>query len=205
MSKVQWKGSALLGPVPPALVTCGTLENPNVCTVAWCGIVNSKPPRTYISLRPSRHSHQLITNSGEFVIALPTTQLVKTIDYCGVKSGRDENKFETCNLTPQAATTISAPLIEQSPVCLECRVFQTISLGSHDMFLADIVAVNVEENLLDASGRLMLEKAGLAAYAHGSYFALGNKLGTFGYSVRKKSKSPAGKSKPLPAPKKAKK
>lgn len=188
MAKQQWRGGALLAPVPPVLVTSGTLQNPNVCTVGWCGMLCTKPPKTYISLRPSRYSYELIMQNNEFVINLPVAKLVRSIDYCGVKSGRDENKLETCHLTPTAASVVAPPLLLQCPVSIECRVEQAIPLGTHVMLLADIVAVDVEEELLDEKGRLHLAKAGLAAYAHGEYFALGQKIGSFGFSVRKKKK-----------------
>lgn len=177
-----------MAPVPPVLVTTGTLENPNVCTVAWCGILSTKPPKTYISLRPSRLSHTMALEQGEFVINLPTSALVREIDRCGVKSGRDENKFETCRFTAEPASVVAAPTIAQSPLSVECRIEQVISLGSHDMLLADIVAVDVDESLINAAGELRLAKAGLACYAHGEYFALGRKIGDFGFSVRKKKK-----------------
>lgn len=199
MAKTQWKGGALLAPVPPVLITTGTLEEPNVCTVAWCGMLSTKPPKTYISLRPSRLSYELLQKNGEFVINLPTAALVRAIDRCGVKSGRTENKFTACGLTATAASIVAPPLIDQSPVSIECKVEQIIPLGSHDMFLASIVAVNVENRLIDEQGRLRLAKAGLAAYAHGEYFALGKKIGDFGFSVRKKKKRPQG-----PAPQKKK-
>lgn len=189
MAKTQWKGGALLAPVPPVLVTTGTLESPNVCTVAWCGMLSTKPPKTYISLRPSRLSHAMATQSGQFVINLPTAALVRAIDRCGVKSGRDENKFETCTLTPEAASVVATPTIAESPLAVECRIEQVIPLGSHDMLLASIVAVDVDESLIDAAGRLRLARAGLACYAHGEYFALGKKIGDFGFSVRKKKKN----------------
>ena len=162
MSKQVWKGSALVAPVPPALVSCGTLEAPNVLTVAWTGMLQSQPPKTYISVRPERYSHGLITESREFVINLPTAALVRAIDYCGVRSGRDESKFEAMHLTALAASQLSCPLVGESPVNLECRVTDIVKLGgSHDMFIADIVAVNVDEELLDEKGRLRLAKAGL--------------------------------------------
>ena len=155
MSKQVWKGSALVAPVPPALVSCGTLEAPNVLTVAWTGMLQSQPPKTYISVRPERYSHGLITESREFVINLPTAALVRAIDYCGVRSGRDESKFEAMHLTALAASQLSCPLVGESPVNLECRVTDIVKLGgSHDMFIADIVAVNVDEELLDEKGRL---------------------------------------------------
>ena len=197
MNKITWKGSVLLGPIPPVLVSCGTPEAPNVFTVAWAGIVNTHPPRVSISVRPSRHSYGLIQQSGEFVINLPTTALARAVDWCGVKSGRDVNKFEAMNLTALPASQVGCPLVGESPVNLECKVFQQIPLGTHDLFLADVVAVNVSENLLDAAGKLHLERAGLLAYAHGQYYSLGEELGTFGWSVRKKQppikKGPAPK------------
>ena len=187
MSKQVWKGSALVAPVPPALVSCGTLEAPNVLTVAWTGMLQSQPPKTYISVRPERYSHGLITESREFVINLPTAALVRAIDYCGVRSGRDESKFEAMHLTALAASQLSCPLVGESPVNLECRVTDIVKLGgSHDMFIADIVGLDVAKELLDEKGKLCLDKAGLLAYAHGEYYGLGKKLGTFGYSVRKK-------------------
>lgn len=190
MAKIQWQGGALLAPVPPVLVTSGTLQNPNVCTVAWCGIVSTKPPKTYISLRPQRHSYSLIQQNKEFVLNLPVASLVRSIDRCGVKSGRDEDKFATCRLTPEPANIVAPPLLAECPVSIECRVEQIIPLGSHDMFLAEIIAVDVDEELIDENGKLHLAKAGLAAYAHGEYFALGKRIGTFGFSVRKKRKNP---------------
>lgn len=220
MNKITWKGSVLLGPIPPVLVSCGTPEAPNVFTVAWAGIVNTHPPRVSISVRPSRHSYGLIQESGAFVINLPTTALARAVDWCGVKSGRDVNKFEAMGLTALPASQVGCPLVGESPVNLECKVFQQLPLGTHDLFLADVVAVNVSENLLDAAGKLHLERAGLLAYAHGQYYSLGEELGTFGWSVRKKQppakkgaapkkggfeKAPrkAGEAKRGPAPKKA--
>ncbi len=187
MSKLSWKGGALIAPVPCVMVSCGTLETPNVLTVGWTGITCTKPAKTYISLRKSRYSHGLISSSGEFVINLTNEALVKAADFCGVRSGKNINKFEKCNLTPEKSTLITAPMIAESPVSIECRVTNVIELGSHDMFLADILAVNVKEELVDENGRLALEKAGLIAYSHGEYFTLGKKLGKFGYSVEKKS------------------
>ncbi len=188
MSKLTWKPGALLSPVPPALVTCGTLERPNLFTVAWTGTVNTNPAMTYISVRPQRFSYSLIRESGEFVINLTTQQLVPAADFCGVRSGRDLDKFAACGLTTQAASEVGAPLLAESPLSIECRVRQVLELGSHHMFLADVVAVDVEESLVDSQGGLHLERAGLAAFAHGAYFALGKPLGTFGFSVRKKPK-----------------
>ena len=195
MSKIQWKGSTLLGPIPPTMVTCGTMEHPNVLTVAWTGILNTIPPKTYISLRPERFSYNLVKESGEFVINLTTRQLIRAADFCGVRSGRELDKFAAMGLHPVPAFQLSCPLLEEGPVNLECRVSDVVHLGSHDMFLADIVAVDVEEALLDKNGKLCLERCQLAAFAHGEYFSLGESLGTFGFSVRKKPKGKAVRSK----------
>lgn len=188
MSKTSWKGGALLAPVPAVMVSCGSLDAPNIVTVAWTGITCTQPPKTYISLRKSRHSYDLIKESGCFVINLTTEALIRATDFCGVRSGRNTNKFEVCGLTPAPCETVSAPAIAESPLSIECTVSNIIELGSHDMFLADIVGVRVDEDLIDASGRLALEKAGLAAYCHGEYYALGRRLGKFGFSVEKKKR-----------------
>lgn len=188
MSKIKWKGGTLLAPVPPVMVSCGTMEKPNIITVAWTGLINTIPPKTYISVRPSRHSYELIKESGEFAINLTPTSLVKQADWCGIHTGRKVDKFARCNLTPDEANEISAPLILECPISLECKVFDVITMGTHDMFLADIVAVDVAPGLLDKSGRLCIERAHLAAFAHGEYFELGKSLGKFGFSVVKKKK-----------------
>lgn len=188
MSKVNWKGGALLAPLPPALVTCGSLEKPNILTIGWTGILNTIPPKTYISVRPSRYSYDIIKKSGEFVINLTTADLVRAADYCGVKSGANTDKLKDMKLDVENAVNISAPLLVQSPVNIECKVTDIISLGSHDMFMADILSVNVDETLLNENGKLCLDRCRLVAYSHGEYFELGKKLGTFGYSVRKKKK-----------------
>lgn len=188
MEKVSWKGGALLAPLPAVMVSCGSVEKPNVLTVAWTGIINTQPPKTYISLRKSRYSYDLIQNSGTFVINLVPSTLVKACDFCGVRSGRDTDKFKTCNLTAEESFSVDAPSIAECPLSLECRVTDVIELGSHDMFLADIVSVAVKKDLIDQNGRLALEKAGLLAYVHGEYYTLGKKIGSFGYSVKKKRK-----------------
>ena len=186
MAKLQWKPGTLLAPAPPALVSCGTMEEHNVLTAAWTGIVNSEPPMTYVSIRPQRHSHSIIKEKGEFVINLPTEAIVKATDLCGVKSGRDVDKFALAGLTAEPSNLVAAPGIAECPISLECKVREVTSLGSHDMFLADIVAVDVDPKYVDEKGALHMEKAGLLAYAHGAYFGLGEQLGTFGFSVRKK-------------------
>ena len=195
-TKESWKGSVITAPLPPVLVSCGTVDKPNVLTVAWTGILCTQPPVTYISVRRERYSYEMIKNSGEFVINLPTAELVRAVDYCGVKSGRNTDKLKDTGLRVEASSEVSAPLIVQSPVNVECRVRETLPLGTHDMFIADIVRVDAAKELLDDKGRLALEKAGLLAYAHGDYFALGKKLGSFGFTVRKaKKKKKQGKGK----------
>ncbi len=195
MAKLPWKGGALLAPVPPALVTCSDGERENVLTVAWTGIVNTDPPKTYISVRPKRYSYDIIKKSGVFAINLTTAALVRSADWCGVYTGAKVDKFERCRLTKEPASEIDCPILAESPLSLECRVTDVIPLGTHDMFLADIVGVDVDESLLDENGKLHLERAGLVAYAHGDYFELGRKLGKFGYSVAKKKKKTQGKKK----------
>ncbi|MBQ8309420.1 MAG: flavin reductase family protein [Clostridia bacterium] len=195
MAKIKWRGGAMLSPVPPTMVTCSDGEHDNVFTVAWTGITNTIPPKTYISVRPSRHSHGIIKKSGEFAINLTTTALVHAADFCGVHTGAKIDKFERCRLSREAASEIGCPILADSPLVLECKVSDVIPLGSHDMFLADIVAIDVDDALVDGNGKLHLERAGLVAYAHGDYFELGKRIGTFGYSVAKKKKKPSGKKK----------
>ena len=192
MAKQKWKGGALIAPVPPAMISCGSEEDgsSNIITVAWTGIINTIPPKTYISVRPSRHSYKLIRERGEFAINLTTEKLVRSADFCGIYTGAKVNKFEKCDLHKEEASEISCPLIAESPLSLECKVTDVIELGSHHMFLADIVAVDVDESLINADGKLCLDRAHLAAFAHGEYFALGEKLGYFGFSVKKKKKKP---------------
>lgn len=186
MSKQNWRGGALTSPVPPVLVTCGSVEEPKVLTIAWTGTINTKPPKTYISVRPTRASYPILQKTGEFVINLAPSSLVRAVDYCGCKSGSNTDKFAECNLTAEPSAQVGAPSIAECPVSIECRVFDVIPLGSHDMFLADIVGIAVDEKFLDPDGKLRLDKADLLAYAHGEYYQLGKKLGTFGFSVRKK-------------------
>lgn len=186
MEKVSWKGGTLLAPVPAVLVSCGSVEKPTALTIAWTGIISSDPPRTYISVRPERNSYALIKESGEFAINMLPSALVKSLDYCGIKSGKNEDKLAKRKLTAAPCTQISAPQIEQSRITLECKVTEVIPQGSHDMFIADILAVNVDKELLDEKGRLKIEQAGLLAYAHGTYFALGKKIGSFGFSCKQK-------------------
>ena len=186
MSKVTWKGGTLLAPVPAVLVSCGIVEKPTALTIAWTGIISSDPPTTYISVRPERNSYEIIKQSGEFCVNMMPSQVVRSLDYCGIKSGRNEDKLEKRKLNALPCTKISAPMIAQSKIALECKVTEIQPRGSHDMFIAEIVAVDIEEELIDEKGRLMIEQAGLLAYAHGTYFALGKKIGTFGFSTKQK-------------------
>ncbi len=187
MSKQCWKPGNMLAPVPAVLVTVRDKSGKdNVITIAWTGTICSDPPMVSISVRKERFSHAMLKESGEFVINLVNEDLTRAADYCGVKSGRDEDKFAAAGLTKEPAQKVNAPLIKESPVNLECKVTQVLELGSHDMFLGEIVAVDVDEKLLDKDGRLQLEKAELVSYIHGEYFGLGEKIGKFGHSVRKK-------------------
>ena len=188
MAKVSWKGGALLAPVPPVLVTVSDGDRDNVFTVAWTGLINTIPPKTYISVRPSRYSYEILEKNGEFALNLTPSSLVSACDWCGIHTGRKVDKFKKWNLTRVPATSISVPIIDECPLSLECRVFDKIELGTHHMFLADIVGVDVNEELLDKEGKLCLERAGLCAFAHGEYFELGKSLGKFGFSVKKKKK-----------------
>lgn len=188
--KEIWQAGNMLYPLPAVMVSCAREgEKPNIITVAWAGTVCTNPPMVSISLRPGRYSHRIIEESGEFVINLVTRELVRACDWCGVRSGREHDKFARCNLDPEPARELKwAPLIAQSPVNIECRVKQKISLGSHDMFLADVVCVHADKAGMEESGRYDLGKAKLITYSHGEYYALGEKLGTFGYSVKKPGK-----------------
>jgi len=190
MPKLQWKPSTLLNPVPVTMVTCADRKGkPNIITIAWTGTICSEPPMISIAVRRERYSHGLIAAGKEFVINLVTRKLLHAADFCGVKSGRDVDKFAATALTPAPSSIVRIPLILESPVNIECRVKTILPLGSHDLFLAEVVAVNVDERLVDARGRLRLDRAGLVCYNHGEYFALGGKpLGYFGYSVRKRKK-----------------
>lgn len=178
----------LLAPLPAVMVSCGTIEKANVMTAAWTGIINTKPPMAYVSIRPSRYSYGIIKESGEFVINLTTSKMVRETDLCGVKSGRDFDKLKKCGLHTEPASRISAPIISESPLSLECRVKEIIPLGSHDMFIAEILAVSADGIYIDSKGKINLNQAGLMAYSHGEYFALGRKLGSFGYSVARRKK-----------------
>lgn len=186
MSKISWKPGTMIYPVPAALVSCGTMENANVLTIAWTGILNTDPAMTYISVRPERHSYNMIKESGEFVINLTTKDLAFATDYAGVTSGKKVNKVEKLGLNLEKSNNISAPMIKESPVSIECRVKEIKELGSHHMFIAEILSVNVDDKYLDETEKFDMEKCNLIAYSHGQYYTLGEKIGKFGYSVKKK-------------------
>ncbi len=186
--KVAFKPGTMIYPLPAVMVSCGDApENWNIITVAWTGTLCSDPPMCYISVRPERHSHALISRTGEFVINLTTEALARQTDWCGVRSGRDYNKFREMGLHAETAQVVKAPLIAESPLNIECRVVEVKHLGSHDMFMADVVAVDAEEKLIDKStGQFQLNHAAPLAYSHGKYYGLGEKLGGFGFSVKKR-------------------
>ena len=178
----------MIYPLPAVMVSCGdSPENYNIITIAWTGTLCSDPPLCYISVRPERHSHALIERTGEFVINLTTEALARQTDWCGVRSGRDYNKFKTMHLTPETGQVVKAPLIAESPLNIECKVFEIKHLGTHDMFMAEVVAIDAEESLIDKStGAFQLNHAAPLAYSHGKYYGLGEKLGGFGFSVKKR-------------------
>ena len=182
------RGGNMLNPTPVVMVSCGsTLDEYNIITIAWTGTVNSDPPMCSISVRPNRHSYSILKRTGEFVINLVNKELTPFADWCGVRSGKKYNKFLETGLTPIRATKVNAPMIEEAPVNLECKVTQVIPLGTHDLFLAEIVAVHVNEKLFSSkTDAINLQRAKLVTYSHGHYYALGEKLGKFGFSVEKK-------------------
>lgn len=200
MAKQVWRGGNMLYPLPAVMVSCADASGASdIVTVAWTGTICTNPPMLYVSIRPERASYRLIRESGEFVVNLTTRRLQRACDWCGVRSGRDYDKWVECGLTPAPAAKLElAPVIAESPVNIECKVTEVKELGSHHMFLASVEAVQVDESLVDVRGRLDLARAGLTAYSHGEYFELGQRLGTFGYSVRKKptGKKPASGKRP---------
>ncbi len=186
MSKISWKPGNMLYPLPVVMVSCGEKgAKPNIVTVAWAGTICSDPVMVSISVRKERYSHPIISKTGEFVINLVTEDLTYATDYCGVKSGRDIDKFAELNLTPVQIDGVDAPAIAESPLNLACKVKEVKELGSHDMFIAEVVGVTVDDKYMDESGKFNLNASGLVAYSHGDYFSLGEKLGKFGYSVKK--------------------
>ena len=184
--KQSWKPGTMIYPLPAVLVSVGATEDEyNLFTVAWTGTVCTNPPMCYISVRPERHSYEILKRTGEFVINLTTARLARATDWCGVRSGRDYDKFKEMGLTPVAAAVVNAPVVEESPVAIECKVRQVIPLGSHDMFIGEVVNVAVDEQYIDpATGKLDIEKMHLLTYAHGAYFTIGEQIGTFGWTVK---------------------
>ena len=187
MGKITWKGGTFVYPLPAVMVSCGDMKNSNIITVAWTGIINTNPAMCYISVRPERFSHELIKKNGEFVINLTTKELARATDWCGVKSGRDFDKFKEMGLKKEKATIVKSPMIAESPISVECKVDKIVPLGSHDMITAKIVAINVSDKFVNEKGAFDISKCDLMAYANGGYYPLGKKIGQFGFSVMKKS------------------
>lgn len=186
MGRKTFDPGAMVNPVPAVMVSCGTMEKPNIITIAWTGTINSDPPMTYISVRKERYSHDIISESGEFVINLVSEDLTYAADWCGVKSGRDVDKFRERGLTPAPADSVSCPIIAEAPVSIECKVREIKELGSHDMFIAEIISVSADEKIVDDKNAIRLDKARLVAYNHGHYYGLKREeIGRFGYSVMK--------------------
>lgn len=188
MGRKSFKAGALLAPVPAVIVSVGDMEKNNLMTVAWTGILSTDPPRTYISVRPSRFSHKILMEKREFVINLTNEALALATDYVGIYTGAKVNKFEKCGLTPEQSEAVAAPTVKEAPIALECKVFDVIHSGTHDIFMADIVNVSCDDGIVDEKGRIRFDKAKLISYAHGEYYALGKKVGKFGFSTDKKNK-----------------
>ena len=186
MSKVIWKPGTFIYPIPAVMVSCGTMEKSNIMTVAWTGILNTNPATCYISVRPERYSHSIIKDTKEFAINLTTRKLAYATDWCGVKTGAKVDKFKEMNLHKEKADFLQAPLIKESPVSIECKVKEIVSLGSHDMFIADVLSIDVDEKYINEKGAFDISKCDLIAYANGGYYPLAKKIGKFGFSVKKR-------------------
>lgn len=178
----------LTAPIPPAMVTVGDFDNANILAIAWTGILATQPPKTYISVRPSRHSYGMLKENGEFVINLPSVDLARTVDYVGIYTGAKVDKWQKCGLTKQKSDKVSPPTVAECPIALECRVTDVLPMGSHDVFVADIVGVSCREELIDEKGKMRFDRADLLAYAHGEYYSLGEIVGRFGFSTDKPQK-----------------
>lgn len=185
MGKVLWKAGTFMYPIPAILVSSGTMEKSNLITVAWTGIINTKPPMVYISIKPERYSYQMIKDSGEFVINLTNKDLVYAADWCGVKSGRDVDKFKEMNLTKEKANFVNCPMIKESPVSIECKVVEIKEFSSHHMFIAEVLGINADEKYINEKGAFDISKCNLVAYLNGYYCSIGRKIGKFGFSVQK--------------------
>ena len=191
MSKVMWKPGTFIYPIPAVMVSCGDIEKSNIITVAWTGILNTNPATVYISVKPERYSHDIIKENKEFVINLTTEKLAYSADWCGVRSGSKFDKFKEMKLTKEKANFVKAPMIKESPVSIECKVIDIKTLGSHDMFIAEVLAINSDEKYIDEKGAFDISKCDLIAYANGGYYKLDKKIGKFGFSVQKKKKKPS--------------
>lgn len=189
MSKVTWKSGTFIYPLPAVMVSCGTMEESNIITVAWTGIINTDPAMCYISVRPTRHSYEMIKKTGEFVINLTTKDLAYATDWCGVKTGAKVDKFKDMKLTKEKANFVNCPMIKESPVSVECKVKEIRELGSHHMFVAEILGINADEKYINENGAFDISKCDLIAYSNGNYYSLGKKIGRFGFSVQKKKKT----------------
>ena len=189
MSKTMWKPGTFMYPIPAVMVSCGNMEKSNIITVAWTGILNTNPAMVYISVRPERYSYNLIKEQGEFVINLTNKDLTRATDWCGCRTGRKFDKFKEMNLHKEKANFVKCPMIKESPVSIECKVKEIKELGSHHMFIADVLAINVDEKYIDEKGAFDISKCDLISYANGGYYAQGKKIGKFGYSVQKKKKN----------------
>ena len=202
MARRNFKAGALTAPLPPVMVSVGDMENANIITIGWTGILSTIPPRTYISVRPQRHSYKILKEKREFVINLTTADQAKIVDYAGIYTGAKVDKFKECKLTKVESKEVSAPTIAECPLSLECRVIEIITMGTHDVFISDIVSVSCDESILDDDGKIRFDKAGLLAYAHGEYYALGEKVGKFGFSTKKPSQKKGNipEKKPTTAP-----
>ncbi len=185
MSKVIWKPGTFEYPIPAVMVSCGDMKNSNIITVAWTGIVCTDPAMCYISIRPNRYSYEIIKKNGEFVINLTTKNLAYATDWCGVKTGAKVDKFKEMHLTKEKGKFVKCPLIKESPVSIECKVKEIKNMGSHDMFIAEVLSIDADEKYIDKKGAFDITKCDLIAYANGKYFALGKQIGKFGYSVQK--------------------
>lgn len=188
MSKQLWKAGNMVYPLPAVMVSCGSMEKGNIITIAWTGTICTNPPMVYVSIRPTRYSYEIIKESKEFVINLTTKDLARATDFCGVKSGKDHDKFKENRLTPIKGDFVNAPMIEESPVNIECRVTEIKELGSHHMFIAEVLGVHADEKYMDEKGKFNLSDSNPICYSHGTYYDIGKSLGTFGYSVAKKKK-----------------
>ena len=186
MSKTVWKAGTFEYPIPAVMVSCGTMEKSNIITVAWTGIIASNPAMCYISVRPNRYSHRIIKETGEFVINLTTKNLAYATDWCGVKTGAKVDKFKEMHLTKEKANFVKCPLIKESPVSIECKVKEIKKIGSHDMFIAEVLSIDADEKYIDERGAFDITKCDLIAYVNGKYFTLGKQIGKFGYSVQKR-------------------